>query len=205
VAGERSAGQGGEGRRASSAAGSRTSSHEDGGRPVQTLIAPASSPRRRWRSRQLPGAESRVPAARSPSTGHAATRAWSFEYVEGWLTAARQGHRQPRGKPGVTRPHGGPRDGPHVPSRRSPSASASSADDGRALGDPRHRARQAPAAGGGDDILARRPKDRPRRERYRKAVKIAMRWIKITPISTSARSARTRAPTRSIAREADAF
>src|SRR6266403_1819566 len=57
-----------------------------------------------------------------------------------------------------------------------------------------------------DDILARRPKDAATQERYRKAVKIAMRWIKnYTDLDFRSLGSYTRADLDRIAREPDAF
>src|SRR5438445_2372998 len=57
-----------------------------------------------------------------------------------------------------------------------------------------------------DDILARRPKDAATQERYRKAVKIAMRWIKnYTDLDFRSLGSYTRADLDRIAREPDAL
>jgi malate synthase len=57
-----------------------------------------------------------------------------------------------------------------------------------------------------DDILARRPKDAATQERYRKAVKITMRWIKnYTDLDFRSLGSYTRADLDRIAREPDAF
>src|SRR5437879_5826564 len=57
-----------------------------------------------------------------------------------------------------------------------------------------------------DDILTRRPKDAATQERYRKAVKIAMRWIKnYTDLDFRSLGSYTRADLDRIAREPDAL
>ena len=57
-----------------------------------------------------------------------------------------------------------------------------------------------------DDILARRPKDAATQERYRKAVKITMRWIKnYTDLDFRSLGSYTRADLDRISREPDAF
>src|SRR6059036_3984422 len=57
-----------------------------------------------------------------------------------------------------------------------------------------------------DDILARRPKDAATQERYRKAVKITMRWIKnYTDLDFRSLGSYTRADLDRIASERDAF
>src|SRR3989441_10735389 len=57
-----------------------------------------------------------------------------------------------------------------------------------------------------DDILARRPKDAATQERYRKSVKIAMRWIKnYTDLDFRSLGSYTRADLDRISREPDAF
>jgi malate synthase len=57
-----------------------------------------------------------------------------------------------------------------------------------------------------DDILSRRPKDAAVQERYRKSVKIAMRWIRnYTDLDFRSLGSYTRADLDRIAREADAF
>ena len=57
-----------------------------------------------------------------------------------------------------------------------------------------------------DDILARRPKDAATVERYRRAMKIAMRWIKnYTELEFRSLGSYTRADLDRIARDADAF
>ena len=57
-----------------------------------------------------------------------------------------------------------------------------------------------------DDILGRRPKDAATQERYRKATKIAMRWIKnYTDLDFRSLGSYTRAELEDIARQPDAF
>ena len=57
-----------------------------------------------------------------------------------------------------------------------------------------------------DDILARRPKDAATPERYRKATKIAMRWIKnYTDLDFRSLGSYTRADLDRIARDPEAF
>ena len=57
-----------------------------------------------------------------------------------------------------------------------------------------------------EDILARRPKDAATQERYRKAVKIAMRWVKnYTELNFRSLGSYTRADLDAIARAPDAF
>jgi malate synthase len=57
-----------------------------------------------------------------------------------------------------------------------------------------------------DDILSRRPQDAATPERYRKAMKIALRWIKnYTDLDFRSLGSYTRADLDRIAAEADAF
>jgi hypothetical protein len=57
-----------------------------------------------------------------------------------------------------------------------------------------------------DDILTRRPKDAATQERYRKATKIAMRWIKnYADLDFRSLGSYTRADLDRIAGQADAF
>jgi transposase len=57
-----------------------------------------------------------------------------------------------------------------------------------------------------DDILSRRPKDAATQERYRKAMKIAMRWIKnYTELEFRSLGGYTRADLERLAAAPDAF
>jgi len=131
-----------------------------------------------------------------------------IEYVEGWLNGrGAKGIDSLEGKPGVhpalmedlatgrmSVAQIAQRVRHHAPTTEGPSATHDFALVKRLLGEEL------------DDILTRRPKDAATPERYRKATKIAMRWIKnYTDLDFRSLGSYTRADLDRIARDPEAF
>jgi malate synthase len=131
-----------------------------------------------------------------------------IEYVEGWLNGrGAKGIDSLEGKPGVhpalmedlatgrmSVAQIAQRVRHHAPTTEGPGATHDFALVKRLLGEEL------------DDILTRRPKDAATQERYRKATKIAMRWIKnYTDLDFRSLGSYTRADLDRIAREPEAF
>jgi malate synthase len=176
--------------------------------PFRTLIGSGFKPTPAMADPENYPIKIEVPAGPITLEGTRRNARMVVEYVEGWLNGrGAKGIDSLEGKPGVH------------PALMEDLATGrmSVAQIAQRI---RHRARttEGPAAthdfptvkhllqGEVDDILSRRPQDKATQERYRKAMKIALRWIKnYTDLDFRSLGSYTRADLDRIATEADAF
>jgi len=176
--------------------------------PFKKLIASGFKPTPEMAKPETYPVRVQVPAGPVTLEGTRRNARMVIEYVEGWLNGrGAKGIDSLEGKPGVhpalmedlatgrmSVAQIAQRVRHHAPTTEGPSATHDFALVKRLLGEEL------------DDILTRRPKDAATPERYRKATKIAMRWIKnYTDLDFRSLGSYTRADLDRIARDPEAF